>query len=331
MSTAMDILDNHVQLAMWSESDIASSYWEAYLKTEEGDAWLMLHPGAGERYAESCAHMMGLGETYYVAPDMCDVIEEAAGTVPRSPLRAHMIPTRVGWVQFDRTIELGHTEDGDPWGTIGFSWRIEDAHTNLDGVEAGIRWVDDSGNNFVGPGLTIIWWRDMADADRDGTVTPTTRHYYSWAVPGQLTGWAFDISWDGTENRKNFPLDETGDIQRQVILTTFNLLMDELVVVRKERAPRPAVRRAAKALKSPDFGDVNVVDLRKIRTLNYEPPEPDDDADPVHWTHRWIVRPHWRTVNRGTAKEKHVYIRKHIKGPENRPLIVKDRLGRLIR
>lgn len=335
MSLIMDILDRHVQLAMWAEHENSERFWASYLKSQAEEVPDYGDPNLINGYAESCAHMMGMAETYYVAPDICDIIEEAAPTVPREPLRSPMVPSRIGWCEFHRTISLGVDEHDEPWGVSGVSWRVEDGRNeelygNLHvSTGGGIRWYDDQNVEHIGPGITIIWWRSRDDATLLGAL-PQVLSQFASAIPAQVTGWSFDIDWDNTD-RKAFTLDEVGELQRKILLTTFNLLMDELVVVRKERPKRAALRRAVKALKSPDYGDVNVVDLRKLHVLNYEPPEVDDDAEPVHWTHRWIVRPHWRTLHRGTSKERHVYIRRHVKGPSNKPIVVKDRLSRLIR
>lgn len=338
----MEVLDRHVELAMWAEHDVAPAFWLSYLKGQD-DPHLSNHdilgPDSGsandndvaELYAESAAQMMGLAETYYVTDDICDVIEESAGTIPREPLRAHMIPSRIGWIEFGRELLLGVDEDDEPWGVAGVAWRVEDDVTNLESMRGGIRWKDASGNSFIGPGITIIWWRDLRWAEESNKYPPDALAMLPWAAPGQVTGWAFDIPWDPEHRDSSYTLDETGELQRKILLTTFNLLMDELVRVAKERPARGAVRRASRVLKSPDYGDVNVVELRKVRLVGYEPPDPDDEADPVHWTHRWIVRGHWRTIHRNTAKERHVWIRKHVKGPDGKPIIVKDRLNLLKR
>lgn len=356
MSKVMEVLDRHVQLAMWAEHYSAPVFWATYLGYQESEGYdWPLTPGlrddarytdaghfrdfetlsggkpslteAAELYAESIAHMMGMAETYYITSDICDVIEEAAPSFPRDPLRALMVPAKVGWIEFGNKIILGVDKHDEPWGPIGVSWRVEGLNEHDDyPMSGGIRWHDQHGEAHLGPGITIVWWQTLEEVAQ-----PNDPAGMPWAAPGQVTGWAFDVPWSPEDRDKSYTLDDMGETQRKILMTTFNLLMDELIMVGKERPNRSAVRRAAKALKSPEYGDVNVVELRKIRTINYVPPEPDDDADPIHWTHRWIVRPHWRTLNRGTVKEKHVWVRKHVKGPDNKPLIVKDRLNLLKR
>jgi hypothetical protein len=46
----------------------------------------------------------------------------------------------------------------------------------------------------------------------------------------------------------------------------------------------------------------------------------------VEWTHRWIVKGHWRQQAYGPKRQfrRPVYISSHIKGPDDLPLIEQD-------
>lgn len=68
---------------------------------------------------------------------------------------------------------------------------------------------------------------------------------------------------------------------------------------------------------------LHIVRLRRER-LVYENQENDNTRD---YTHRWNVRAHWRKQACGPNHEdrKWVLVQAHIKGPEDKPLIVKQR------
>jgi hypothetical protein len=64
-------------------------------------------------------------------------------------------------------------------------------------------------------------------------------------------------------------------------------------------------------------GDVSVVVLRPALS-----PEPSGTHRDVQWSHRWMVRGHWRNQYFPASKAHHVrWVRPHVKGPQDRPLL----------
>lgn len=59
----------------------------------------------------------------------------------------------------------------------------------------------------------------------------------------------------------------------------------------------------------------------------------DDEGGFVEWTHRWIVSGHWRNqaCGEGYSERKLVWVSPHVKGPENKPLVIRDTVGALVR
>ena len=58
-----------------------------------------------------------------------------------------------------------------------------------------------------------------------------------------------------------------------------------------------------------------MIKLRKVRHAS-ERHEPG----PVEWTCQWIQKGHWRTLYRGTEKQRKIWVRPGIKGPEGLPM-----------
>ena len=104
-------------------------------------------------------------------------------------------------------------------------------------------------------------------------------------------------------------------------------LMAETIIT-SERVPaaRP-VRREAQRF-GIDMGAPRVIELRRPR--GREADVEGEHTRDVNWTHRWIVRGHWRDQPYGPkgspTHTKQIWIGAYEKGPENLPLVIRDRV-----
>jgi hypothetical protein len=119
-----------------------------------------------------------------------------------------------------------------------------------------------------------------------------------------------------------------------------------------DRAARRRLNRARPVFheNQPQDGDIVIVDLRPERREAIERGEAA--GEPPWWRCRWLVRGHWakrRTAVRGddgtpvgpvrgpnavegvTYVYRHVWIEPYEKGPDNAPLVVKDKIGVVLR
>jgi hypothetical protein len=119
---------------------------------------------------------------------------------------------------------------------------------------------------------------------------------------------------------------------RRLVLAINRLMWQKVAVVRDDRAQRPAVRRAerVKSYQAPDYGVVRTIHLRREYDALDRLSAADRDevlSDGPWWTHRWVVRGHWRNQWYPTLHDhRQVFIAPYVKGPADRPLIVKDKL-----
>jgi hypothetical protein len=109
-------------------------------------------------------------------------------------------------------------------------------------------------------------------------------------------------------------------------------LMQETIVVRAQHTPPRAQRRAAaRTFKEEPNRLVNIIELRRpsVREL------PDDNGEGMDYSHRFIVRGHWRKghwrkvhTNAGLQDRfiKQSWVGAYEKGDGNLPLIIKDRV-----
>jgi hypothetical protein len=144
-------------------------------------------------------------------------------------------------------------------------------------------------------------------------------------APIYSSGWAFGLSWDPEQREDDYVLTPAGEFERRFWLTLWRTMAEE--VMAPVTVPRADRRRAARMLSQ--VPEVVVADLRRVKhPVTHE--RLADGAE-VMWSHRWKVRGHQRVLHRGTDRERTVWVREYVKGPESAPLIEKDTVWRLRR
>lgn len=89
-------------------------------------------------------------------------------------------------------------------------------------------------------------------------------------------------------------------------------MRERVVSVTRETIERHARKRLTKELEAAG-SDFHVVSLR--RTEN--PLPRNGPSTVVDWQHQWLVRGHWRRI----ATDKTTWVRPHVKGPEDKPML----------
>lgn len=128
------------------------------------------------------------------------------------------------------------------------------------------------------------------------------------------------------ENYKQRIITSPTNITR--ILHAYWLLMSQTIVEKaKETGDRTQRRRLARE-NTPS--EVVVIQFRKRKYYN-ERGEETEESKKIDWSHRWLVGGHWRwqpykdPVSGGEIK-KRIWIAPYVKGPEDKPLIMKDKV-----
>ena len=175
----------------------------------------------------------------------------------------------------------------------------------------------------------FIWQTRAVNDPDDGSVRPgITIAYLFWVRHDCL----YPMEWETLPF--NEPVDTvthmadgwgSGDVEPQ-FWTTQLLMQQTLAWTESARADRPERRRWVRAGHPPP-PDIKVVKLRKMAKA----PEHDQEQL-VDWSHRWLVSGHWRQqYYPGTGTHRPLWISPHVKGPENRPLVVKDKVTAWVR
>jgi hypothetical protein len=94
-----------------------------------------------------------------------------------------------------------------------------------------------------------------------------------------------------------------------------------IVTGRGDRASRRRLEKAGQPIPA-----VKYVMLRKIRRST------GDGAADINWSHRWMVEGHWRNQWHPRHQiHRQKYILPYVKGPDDKPLVLKDALNLVVR
>jgi hypothetical protein len=335
---AARVLDSHVELyeRLRNPTQGLIQYIETYAEDTQSknrEPELMFYPfyrkpGDPDRepdwernFLRHLSATLGNARTYQVTGEMVDVLR---GVYQKTAARmGHLeeaeLPCDAGFVWLDEPFTSRDTH-GKMTSSRAISWAL----TAVKVRDAAYKELDIPSSVRVIPGVRLTFWSLWGDFNDyeleqqwdEKTIDGLTHSLgalsmgHTMVLPfGQRFG-----SWSREES-------ENGEDMGHLVHALWMLLESELPSVTQASIDRPSRRRALRSIKQ---NEVSVVTLRRSKES-----EKDDDYDPRHidWTCRWLVQGHWRTLHSGKC----VWIRPHVKGPENRPLRATRKLYRLSR
>jgi hypothetical protein len=265
-----------------------------------------------------------MGYDYRVTHDMCLLVEAAAASLDSTDRWDRTLPpTSHGIVRFDRGL------------------RIQDARGKVMRLDW-LLWGPASSHDHTRSGQIFLMFNDHLtnpdDVFDDLTAEKQDwlrRNVGRWGFIGMSNTWHDERvgpeDMEQSEEYLNKVREETGiePIPSTNVTRYFHalfLLLNQTLVSTSEDIPERAARRRAKKQNIPDR--VTVISLR--RHENYQRHEGETD---VEWQHRWVVRGHWRWQPHGEGRKQRtrIYIAPHIKGPDDKPLIITDKVYNLYR
>lgn len=121
---------------------------------------------------------------------------------------------------------------------------------------------------------------------------------------------------------------DSGALWAMFLKAMWTITAQRLELIEHVIPDRAARRRSERAGIAPEDGTIRVVNLRRLTRSNTEGP----GETAVDWSHRWMVSGHWRNQwlpSRGLHRLQ--WIEAHVKGPEDKPLVVKTTVRNVIR
>lgn len=246
--------------------------------------------------------------TYFVSDEMTAIARSAGKTLPAEDLTLDMLPSRSGFMVFGAPAgEARFTDERIP--VRGFAWTaclVTSAESD-DQADA----QDAAGYEPAHEEIQLwplIWVQGhlIPTAHQSHTLCPRGYEYAGFAEP-----------YDG------IPVEDLATLP-----AAWLLMQGSMSTTSKAHAPR----RDRNLLRRSGLGSEVVV--VRLRRLSGEPAGDGDtgSSSGVAWDHRWLVSGHWRNQHypsEGVNRQR--WIHPYIKGPADRPLIVKERVTAWVR
>lgn len=198
--------------------------------------------------------------------------------------------------------------------------------------------LDADGEPVTGPGLALFMYHELPRSGR--------------LVRSDFTGWGFNTDYSVAHDWKaqsgmNHAIDKLDPVGShtvnphiamvRILLTSiFGIMRSSIELTKPARPVRKRAERSG--LSFPEYGDVQVITLRTFLGKATKKSDHTHPTEGVEWRHRWLVRGHWawrrcnpENADTGEDCRKRVYIESYVKGPEDRPLIIRDKLYAVVR
>lgn len=283
-------------------------------------------------YAKTMQNSLRVAEAYHVQAEMMPVLRAAAAELEGTDYLIHdRLPSEHGFLVFD-TPWLTKDVTGK---TVAYS-AVQWAHASFDGVP---------GSH---PGIWVYYYTDINDphdeitktlfagASRDEIFQLGRYHmaHSQFLAYEQRVGPAEIMTPEDYQTLFGYDQDQVvaktpNDARLMVAL--FRLLGQVLVEVKDAPIERAASRRARRA-NLPQR--VQTVKLRRKETKYLN--EGEHEPAHVEWQHSWLVRGHWAWRHCGSnhplAEEyekgfrARIYIAPFVKGPQDKPLLITEKV-----
>lgn len=280
---------------------------------------------------------LNMAEAYFVSAEMMPLVNwAAAGLDDTDHYQRDLWPTDYGFLYFEDGL-LGKEIWGRTTVTRAISWGR---------VGAGM--LDDAGNN-VGAGTLLVFYTDITDKrdevnadvyDKQEAQNMGDLHVHHIAfvseearvgsaivnIKEQLGG---DEAADAYMKYAvgDMMLTDTAPNKNRWLLALLMLLNQTVTSVERHEADRQTAKRF-KRMNLPS--KYTVVRLRRHANANRQ-----EGETLVQWTHRWVVRGHWRNQpykdGDGSTAYKRIWISPFIKGPDDAPLKQSEKVYALVR
>lgn len=244
-------------------------------------------------------------QNFWVAPDMVSVVDAAFATMPDEDVLLEEPPAPKGFLLMGHpyTQRCSDPECGEDHPFIGFHWRP--AHRVLPANEHTDEQHDD--------GLFFTWLAPTTERERRVMPTPFSPVNSGIFIPAGRplnTSYSVEI---GAMSPQSAAL-------CKYARAMWTLMQQPLASTGEAQPYRALRRRLEKAGQPP--APVTVVTLRRRKEAAHA-----GDGTPVDWSHRWVVRGHWRNQWHPRLKQhRAMWINEHVKGPDDKPLVVKDKV-----
>lgn len=240
------------------------------------------------RFVYEClSDQIGVGDTFYIEPGICDTLARAADTLPEFTLAHDLLLSPVGFVYL-----------GKPLGMPGVSHRLKAFSWNL--VRSDPARSADADRYMI----FVVFWSG-----------PSYPPVPCWVYLPRL-----EQAWNAMFTELHDAGVGAGSDMHFMssLFSSFLLFVKQDFIVEKTESAGKSARKQLNRRQLTKEPIVRVIQLRRKATKYAK-----RFGNPVEvdWDHRWIVRGHWRNqFYRASKTHRPKWITPYIKGPEEKPL-----------
>lgn len=275
-------------------------------------------PGWSENRAEEAEAARGWmedtfrrAELYWVSPEMTEVIATLAPSIPDTVPQP---PVPDAFVMFAKSVPGTDADTGNTIFTSAFLWGTINMYRIGPCIAA---------ETYAWRDLVAVY-RGMDERDQDSfrRILPTR------LMPTGGSEWPLTAM---TSEFNTIPVEDdtmkTSILEDRRLLSTFWALASQKIVIESRERPggRAAARQAAREGRVLD--EVRVIRLREPTSHTAT-----GTSGSIEYSHRWLVGAHWRNQwypKKGQHAPK--LIEAYVKGPEDKPLKVRETVRALVR
>jgi hypothetical protein len=262
-------------------------------------------------------------ELFYVRSDMVELALAAAASLPDFQLEKHDLPSPSGLLFFETPID-SRTHQRE-YMFLGTGRWNGDSSQEVTSHLCALTWSD------LGEALHVVWWEDVntdlarlagsLGLDEEDMAKQRQRVPMEWFADTRVgfgSNWREDPTVDSNLSFEEAREKYLGIRMMSVLQSTWLLMKQDLSSVENAHFDRAAHRRAKR--EGRDVPRVRVIALRRTGS--------GAGGDGTReWHHRWIVRGHWRN-QWYPSHEVHrpIWVNPHVKGPEDAPLLVGEKV-----
>lgn len=254
------------------------------------------------------------GDTYALSAEILESLEQAAPLLPEDAyLNPRDVPSQSGFVYLERPLPMIDVK-GSTVVVHAIGWVLTFARDKVNVVQIG---RDDPVEREYTVLLAMLFTdvHDPRDHLHDQRIEIPFKYLMMW---GPSIDFYTPLA---MQTRHNWS-DADGTFER-VLLAFFRFINEPWIDDRMMVPGRALMRQADRKLGSGRDHRVRVIQLRKATTR----PHRDGPSMPREWSHRWLVKGHWRN-QWYPSEQRHAlkWIPTHIKGPDDKELFLHDRV-----
>lgn len=342
-----ELLDLKREMVESWESVVGERLAIGFIKSTRNNGQTMFPPATtGAQFADQEGQRIFLSELFMVTEEMVELVEFAHRTLPDDEVLARdTLPSDFGFVFLNggRIVKDVNSRDflvtAISWGYTHEPMAQPTWATYRDG--AGDTSERELPVGAVVPGIRLTFYTDKYDP-RDSynsaylriietgepeelageLTTPERAREILRALPRLVMShsafWPFQAQFMPAKYRlvEGTPYDSWF----KFLLSTFLLMGQEITAKERPQIERHFVKRARRAKLAPH---VTVIMLR--RRKNSLGGQEREGA--IEWHHRWVVRGHWRKWEYKDGTTGRIWISPYVKGPDDAPLLVTEKVN----